>query len=264
MEDCMAKRWFVFTCSLVAYAAFLLTVLYGIGFVGNIYFQKTLDRGISTTPASSSAVDLALIALFGFQHSLMARDVFKKLILKFVPEPAERSVFVTCASLCLLLLFWQWRPIDHDLWNVSAGPVPIMFNVLYASGWLIVIVSTFLINHFDFTGLRQAYSYLIGRECTPLEFRQPLLYKLVRHPMMLGLLFSFWATARMSLGHLMFSTGMTVYILIGLAFEERDLMKNFGDTYQQYREQVPMLIPMLKRRRVMPDLNAIAASSPRE
>ena len=258
----MTKRLLIFLFGLSAYVTFLFTVLYGIGFVGNIYFRKTIDSTPIANPSFSFVIDLALIALFGIQHSLMARQVFKKRLTRLIPEPAERSLFVFCASLCLLLLFWQWHPIEGYLWIWPGNPILPM--ILYGVGWFIVILSTFLINHFDFTGLRQVYLYLIRRAYTPLEFKQDRLYTIVRHPMMLGLLISFWVTPQMSLGHLTFATGMTIYILVGLAFEERDLLKSFGNTYQQYRKQVPMLIPLLRRKRGTASLDAMPSSTTRK
>lgn len=260
----MTKRLLIFLFGLVAYATFLFTVLYGIGFIGNIYFRKTIDSAPNANPSVSLVIDLALIALFGFQHSLMARQGYKKRLAQLIPEPAERSAFVFCTSLCLLLLFWQWHPIEGYLWILSGTPIYILIMILYGTGWLIVILSTFLISHFDFAGLRQAYLYLIRREYTPLEFKQDLLYKIVRHPMMLGLLISFWMTPQMSFGHLIFATGMTIYMLIGLAFEEHDLLRSFGNIYQQYRKQVPMLIPLLGSKRDPANLEAMTAPTTRK
>jgi protein-S-isoprenylcysteine O-methyltransferase Ste14 len=238
-------------------------VLYGIGFIGNFYFRKTIDSAPNANPSVSLVIDLALIALFGIQHSLMARQGFKKRWTQLIPESTERSIFVFSVSLCLLLLFWQWRPIEGYLWILPGNPIYVLLMTLYGIGWLIVILSTFLVNHFDFAGLRQVYLYLIHREYMPLEFKQGLLYKIVRHPMMLGLLISFWVTPRMSVGHLIFATGMTIYILIGLAFEEHDLLRSFGSLYQQYRKQVPMLIPLLRRKRDMANLDAMTTSTTR-
>lgn len=260
----MTKRLLIFLFGLVAYVTFLFMVVYAIGFVGNIYFEKTIDSAPNANPSVSLVIDLALITLFGFQHSLMARQGFKKRLAQLIPEPAERSIFVFGVSLCLLLIFWQWHPIKGYLWILPSNPIYISLMILYGIGWSIVILSTFLINHFDFAGLRQVYLYLVHREYTPLEFKQGLLYKIVRHPMMLGLLISFWATPQMSFGHLTFATGMTVYILIGLAFEEHDLLKNFGNTYQQYRKQVPMLIPRLRRKRDTANLDAMTISTTRK
>lgn len=260
----MTKRLLIFLFGLIAYVTFVFTVLYGIGFIGNIYFKKTIDSAPIANPSVSLVIDLALIALFGFQHSLMARQGFKKQLTRLAPESAERSIFVFSVSLCLLLLFWQWRPIDGYLWILPGNPIYVLLMILYGTGWLIVILSTFLINHFDFAGLRQVYLYLIRREHTSLEFKQGLLYKIVRHPMMLGLLISFWVTPQMSLGHLTFATGMTIYIFIGLAFEEHELLRSFGTTYQQYRKQVPMLIPLLRRKRDITNLDTMTASTTRK
>ena len=260
----MTKRLMIFLFGLAGYVTFLFTIIYGIGFVDNIYFEKTIDSGSNTNSSVSLVIDLALIALFGFQHSLMARQGFKKQLTRLVPEPIERSIFVFSVSLCLLLLFWQWRPIDGYLWILPGNPIYVLLMTLYGIGWLIVILSTFLINHFDFAGLRQVYLYLIHREYTPLEFKQGLLYKIVRHPMMLGLLISFWVTPQMSFGHLTFATGMTIYILIGLAFEEHDLLRSFGTIYQQYRKQVPMLLPLPRRKRDTANDNVETASIARK
>lgn len=240
----MAKRFLTFAFALVAYATFLFAAVYGIGFLENVFFRKTIDSGQNTNPVTAVMMDISLLALFGLQHSLMARQTFKSLATRFIVKPAERSLFVLCTSVCLWMLFWQWRPLGMFLWSFASGPISVFFLVLYGFGWLIVILSTFLIDHFDFTGLRQAYLYLSGRPYRPVEFKQHFFYRIVRHPMMLGLLICFWATPKMSLGHLLFSTGMTLYILVGLIFEERDLLKSFGETYLRYRREVPLLIPL--------------------
>ena len=260
----MAKRLLVFGFGLAAYAAFLASVLYGIGFIGNLYVAKTVDTGVNANPATGLAVDLALIVLFGFQHSVMARRGFKRWIVQRMPEALERSIFVAGASLCLFLLFWLWRPFGQPIWTIPAGPIRDIVLVLYGLGWLIVVLSTFQLGHFDFAGLRQAWCYLVGRPYTPVEFKQPLLYRIVRHPLMLGLLISFWASPRMSVGHLLFSAGMTLYILIGLAFEEKDLVRDFGDSYRRYRNQVPMLLPRPGRRKAGSRQHAAAAAEARD
>jgi protein-S-isoprenylcysteine O-methyltransferase Ste14 len=222
----MMKRLPAFLFGVAAYVAFLYTFLYAIGL----------------------AVDLALIALFGIQHSVMARPGFKERWTRLVPGPIERSIFVLCASFCLLLLFREWRPVPGGLWDFPTGPMCSALTGLFWAGWLIALASSFLINHFDLFGLRQVYLYLRGIDYAPVAFRHPLFYKYVRHPLMLGFLIAFWATPHMSAGHLIFSLGMTVYIFIGIALEERDLLNKFGEEYEQYRRQVPMIIPLPRKK----------------
>ncbi len=232
-----------------AYLLFLATTLYGIGFTGNILVPKTVDVGAPGPPGASLVLDLMLIALFGIQHSLMARAAFKAWWRRAIPEPLERSVFVLAASVVMLLLFWQWRPLAAVVWNVSAGaPHDALLGVFWL-GWAITVSSTFLINHFDLFGLRQVYLFVRGIPYTPCPFDQPAVYRYVRHPVMLGFIVAFWATPRMTVGHLVFAAGMTVYILVGIAYEERDLLRIFGSEYEQYRRQVSMLLPVWRRSR---------------
>lgn len=240
----MAKRLLAFVFGVAVYLLFLFTVLYGIGFVGNVFVPKGVDGGPTSPLAISLPIDLGLIALFGVQHSVMARPTFKKWWLRLIPAPVERSLFVLGASLSLLLLFWQWRPLSGYIWNFSAGWMNVALTALFWIGWLDVVLSTFLINHFDLFGLRQVYLYLRGVDYTPVAFKQPLLYKYVRHPLMLAFLIAFWATPQMSVGHLLFAAGMTAFIFIGITLEERDLLKLYGEAYEQYRRQVSMLIPI--------------------
>lgn len=244
----MIKRLSVFLFGIAAYAVFLYTFLYAIGFVGNIVVPKGIDDGAQAPFLNALAVDLALIAFFGIQHSVMARPGFKKRWTRLIPEPTERSIFVLCASFCLLLLFREWRPMPDLVWDFSAGPLSSALTVLFWAGWVIALVSSFLISHFDLFGLRQAYLCLRGIDYTPVAFRHPAFYKYVRHPLMLGFLIAFWAAPRMSVGHLVFSLGMTAYIFIGIAFEERDLRKKFGEEYEEYRRQVSMIIPLTRRK----------------
>ena len=184
----MVRRFCVFAFGLAAYLLFLLTVLYAVGYVGGVYVRKGLDGGLNPSPALGLAADLGLIALFGIQHSVMARPSFKRWAARLIPEAANRSVFVLSACLSLWLLFWQWRPIPVYLWNVPSGPLYVLLEILYGLGWLIAILSTFLINHFDFTGVRQVWGYLMVAPYRPVDFKKRWLYKVVRHPMMLGLL----------------------------------------------------------------------------
>jgi protein-S-isoprenylcysteine O-methyltransferase Ste14 len=244
----MIKRLSAFLFGIAAYIAFLYTFLYGIGFVGNIIVSKGIDGGGQTPFLSALAVDLALIVIFGVQHSLMSRPAFKKRWTCLVPEQIERSIFVLSASFCLQLLFREWRPMPVLVWHVPAGPLSAALTGLFWAGWLIALASSFLINHFDLFGLRQVYLYLRGIDYIPVAFRHPAFYRYVRHPLMLGFLIAFWATAHMSAGHLIFSLGMTAYIFIGIALEERDLLNKFGEEYEHYRRQVPMIIPLPRKK----------------
>ena len=240
----MAGRLSIFLFGLAAYLVFAVTVLYGIGFIGNFVVPKAVGDGVPSAPAVAVAVDVALLALFGLQHSVMARPAFKAWWLRLVPEPLERSVYVLLSSACLALLFWQWRPLPGVVWDVASGPMHLVLRGLFWAGWLIVAASSFSIDHFDLFGLRQVTLCLRGQPYTPTPFKQPAVYRLVRHPLMLGFLVGFWATPRMSAGHLLFAAGMTAYILIGIRFEERDLLRVHGERYARYRDRVAMLIPL--------------------
>lgn len=244
----MAKRWLTLLFGCAAYLLFLVTTLYGIGFTGGFVVPKALDDGARGPLLAGLLMDLMLVALFGIQHSLMARVAFKAWWRRLVPTPAERSVFVLAASLALLLLFWQWRPLPGVVWSVPGGAGHALLLGAFGLGWLIVVLSTFLIDHFDLFGLRQVYLCWRGIAYSPVPFKQPAIYKYVRHPLMLGFVIAFWATPRMTVGHLVFAAGMTAYILIGIAFEERDLMRAFGTAYARYRQQVSMLLPLPTKR----------------
>ncbi len=244
----MVKRLLVFIFGVAVYLLFLFTILYGIGFVGNMLVPKDIDGGTPSPLVVALPINLSLIAIFGVQHSVMARSAFKKWWLRLIPEPIERSMFVLGASLSLLLLFWQWRPLTGYVWNFPAGLMNVVLMSLFWIGWLGVVLSTFLINHFDLFGLRQVYLYLRGIDYTPIPFKQASLYKYVRHPLMLALLIAFWATPQMSVGHLLIAAGMTAVIVIGIAFEERDLLRRYGEPYEQYRKQVSMLIPLPRKK----------------
>ena len=232
--------------AVAAYAFFFAVFLLLVGFVGNLPLPVTIDVGRAAPAGEAAAVDLLLIALFGVQHSVMARPAFKQWWTRLVPAPVERSTFVLAASLVLALLMWQWRPITSpDVWRAQGG-LATALGALSWAGWGVVLLSTFLINHFELFGLRQAFVSLLGRVIPSQEFRTPLLYKHVRHPIYLGFLIAFWATPRMTPGHLLFAIGCTVYILIGIWFEERDLVAHFGERYRRYREEAGMLLPSLK------------------
>jgi protein-S-isoprenylcysteine O-methyltransferase Ste14 len=221
--------------------------LYAIGFLGNFAVPKSIDSGPEGPVVAAVAIDAALLAAFALQHSIMARPWFKRMWTRIVPEPAERSTYVLFSSLALLLMFWQWRPIGGVVWSLDGEIAETVMLSLYATGLLIVLLSTFLINHFDLFGLRQVWLYMTRRPYTQLEFRIPLLYRYVRHPLYVGWLLTFWAAPVMTSAHLFFAVMTTAYILVAIRFEEADLVTLHGDKYQQYRKEVPMLIPAVRR-----------------
>lgn len=232
----------------LAYGVFFATFLYLIAFVGNLpLVPRTVDRGPLADPAFALATDLALIALFGLQHSVMARQGFKRAWTRIVPEPIERSMFVLCSSLVLLLLFACWRPITGAVWQ-SGGMGAVLLWAAFALGWLIVLLSTFLLDHFELFGLSQVYVHLRGRVLPAPAFRQPLFYRVVRHPLYSGFFLAFWAAPLMSVGHLLLAGGMSAYMLVAIRYEERDLVALFGADYAAYRRDVGMLAPRLRRR----------------
>jgi len=242
-------RLAVFTYGIVAYVLFLITFLYSIGFVGNIVVPKSIDSGVEGTLGSALIINIILLGLFAVQHSVMARPAFKQWWTTIIPSAMERSTYVLLSSLILALLFWQWHPMTGVTWSVENNVGSAILTGLFWVGWFIVLLSTFLINHFDLFGLRQIYINFQGKEYTSLEFRITSLYKYVRHPIMLGFIIAFWATPVMTAGHLMFAVVTTAYILIAIQFEERDLVNFFGDTYKKYQRQVSMILPMKKKTR---------------
>jgi protein-S-isoprenylcysteine O-methyltransferase Ste14 len=233
----------VFIYGVTCYLMFLGTFLYAIGFVGNFLVPKSLDSAPGMTFGQALLVNLGLLGLFALQHSLMARPAFKRWWTKFVPPPVERSTYVLFSSLALLLLFWQWQPMGGMVWHVENSTGRLLLYGLFTFGWLLVLVSTFLINHFDLFGLRQVYFHLRGKEYTPLKFATPGPYSLVRHPLYVGWFFAFWATPTMTAAHLVFALLTAGYILIAIQLEERDLLMAHGESYAEYRRQVPMLVP---------------------
>ena len=232
----------------VCYLVFLGAFLYSIGFVGNFLVPKSIDSGPAPALSVALLVNTTLLGIFAVQHSVMARPTFKRWWVRFVPQPVERSTYVLLSSLILLLLFWQWRPMPDVIWDVTAPAVRGLLWTLFTTGWLVVLASTFMINHFDLFGLRQVWLHLRARSYTPVHFRMTLLYRLVRHPIMLGFLVAFWATATMTAGHLLFALATTGYVLIALQLEERDLVAHLGESYRDYKRRVPMLLPWPRRR----------------
>lgn len=234
---------------LVVYVFFLATFVYAIGFVGNLpLLPKTIDSGAAGPLGEALLVNVALLGVFAVQHSMMARRGFKRWWTRLVPEAVERSTYVLAATLALALLLWQWRPIAEPMvWSASSTAAQIALHAVFWLGWAVLLISTFLINHFELFGLRQVYARLRGHEIPAPVFRTPLFYRHVRHPIYLGFVLAFWATPQMSAGHLLFAVATTGYILIGIWFEERDMVAQFGMRYRNYREQVGMLVPRLRK-----------------
>lgn len=244
----MVARLAILLYALVSYGIFTVSFLYALGFVGNYVVPKSIDVGASSSLSEAIVVNGLLMSLFAIQHSVMARPAVKRWLEKFLPAACQRSTYVLLSSLILLLLFWQWRPIPAPVWQAS-GALASVLTAIHWLGWVIALSSTYMIDHFDLFGLRQAFVALRGTEMPGQPFRTPLLYKIVRHPLMLGFLMAFWATPEMTVGHLLFALANTGYILVALQFEERDLIAEFGATYQDYRRRVPMLVPRLFTRR---------------
>lgn len=230
----------------ICYFIFLGTFLYAIGFVGNIAVPKSIDSVESSPVGPALLINTLLLGLFAVQHSVMARQGFKKMWIKIVPKSIERSTYVLFASSALILLFWQWHPLPDIIWSVNNSLVYYLLMDLFSIGWFIVLAGTFMVNHFDLFGLRQVYLYNRSKKYTELGFRTTALYKYMRHPIMLGFIIAFWATPTMMLGHLIFSIATTGYILIAVQIEEKDLTKIFGDDYRRYKENVAGFIPSKK------------------
>lgn len=226
-----------------SYLVGLAALVYAIGFVGNIAVPRGIDHGVAAPVGQAVAVNVLLLGAFGVQHSVMARPAFKRWWTRMVPRSIERSTYVLAAGLVLFLLFWQWRTMPAIIWDVTWQPGRLALQLLFWLGWVTVLASTFMINHFDLFGLRQVYLAWRSQPYTELGFRSPLLYRLVRHPLLLGFIVAFWASPRMTVGHLLFAIAATGYILIAVRLEERDLTAALGDQYRDYRRRVPMLFP---------------------
>jgi methanethiol S-methyltransferase len=236
-------RLIAFLYGLLSYAVFFGSFLYAVGFVSGLVVPKAIDDGAILPAAAALIIDLLLMSLFAIQHSVMARQSFKRWWTRFVPKPVERSTYVLLASLVLLLLFWQWRPLPETVWQIDDVEIAAAVMGLSFVGWFIVLTSTFLINHFELFGLHQVASNLAGKPMPAPRFRMPLYYRFVRHPIYLGFIIAFWATPHMTVGHLLFAAVTTGYILVGIALEERDLIDVFGEDYRRYKTRVAMLVP---------------------
>jgi len=242
----MFRRISIFLYGLFSYAVFFATFLYAVGFVGNFGVPRTLDSVPGDAFAISLLADLALLGLFAVQHSVMARPAFKRWFTRVVPQSAERSTYVLASSLALIALFALWQPLGGNVWTVTDATARGALWGAFAFGWLLVLVSTFLINHFDLFGLRQVWLQLLGKPYTALPFGTPLFYRYVRHPLYVGWFFAFWATPTMTVSHLVFAVMTTAYILVAIQLEERDLAA-FHPEYREYKRRVPMLIPGLRK-----------------
>jgi methanethiol S-methyltransferase len=238
------QRIAAFLYGVVCYLAFFGTFLYGVGFLGNLVVPKTIDAAPTIAFTHALLINAGLLLLFAVQHSVMARPWFKRAWTKFVPEPVERSTYVLFSSLALILVFWQWQPMGGVIWEVRSEGPRILLMLIYVSGCAILLLSSFLINHFDLFGLRQVWLYLRGQEYTQLRFRTPFLYRYVRHPLYVGWLLMFWASPVMTSAHLVFAVLSSAYIFAAIQFEEHDLMELHGEHYRRYRESVPMILPV--------------------
>jgi protein-S-isoprenylcysteine O-methyltransferase Ste14 len=250
----------------LSYLLFSCTILYAVVFVGNLpvsdlLVPKTIDSGAAGPLVPALLINTLLLGLFAIQHSVMARPAFKRWWTRFVPQPVERTTYVMLASLTMLLLYWQWRPMPELIWSVSHPGGVAVLHLIFWLGWALLLISTFLLNHFELFGLLQVWARLRGRTLPAPVFKMPSFYKRVRHPIYLGFLLAFWATPSMTAGHLLFAIGTSGYILLGIYLEERDLIALFGDQYRRYRQRVPMLIPLPWRKAVIDDATSRQAGA---
>jgi protein-S-isoprenylcysteine O-methyltransferase Ste14 len=258
----MPSKIAAFIYGIICYLIFFATFLYAIGFVGDLFVPKTIDSGAQGPLSSALLVDVCLLGLFAAQHSLMARQWFKRAWTRIVPEPVERSSYVLFSSLALLLLFWQWRPLGGVVWSVDNRAGLWTIYGLYFFGWVLLLICTFLIDHFDLFGLRQVWNHLLGRKQSQIDFKTPWLYRQVRHPLYLSWLIIFWATPRMTAAHLVFALATTAYIFLAIQLEERDLIRFYGESYRRYRKQTPMIFPLWPLRLRRGESRGIAAEKP--
>lgn len=244
------KKSMIFIYGILAYVIFLITFLYAIGFVGNMVVPKAIDSGTELALLPSIVINVILLTVFALQHSIMARPAFKKWFTTIISPAMERSTYILLSSLALLLIYWQWQPITTIVWETHNKISVTLMTGLFFLGWTIVLLSTFMINHFELFGLAQIFNNLKNRQTPNPKFQTNFLYKIVRHPIMLGFLIAFWATPRMTVGHLLFTIVTTLYILIAVKYlEEKDLKKAIGEKYETYQKEVPMLIPFTKRKK---------------
>jgi protein-S-isoprenylcysteine O-methyltransferase Ste14 len=245
------NRIITFLYGAVSYLVFLASFLYAIGFIGNFVVPKSLDSPAEGSRQTALLIDLGLLSLFALQHSIMARPAFKRIITRVIPPAAERSTYVLASCMALLFLFWQWKPLGGTVWQVHNEVGTMLLYGCFAFGWLLVLFTTFVINHFDLFGLRQVWRHLQGKPQAGLEFRTPFIYRIVRHPLYVGWFFAFWSAPVMTATHLLFATATTAYILVAIQLEERDLMAAHPE-YAAYREQVPMIVPGMPRNVIIP------------
>jgi len=241
------KKSIIFLYGILAYSIFLIAFLYAIGFIGDFIVPKSIDSGIESTWISSLFINVVLLSVFALQHSIMARPAFKKWFITIFSPAMERSTYILLSSLALLLIYWQWRPITTIIWQIEGEIAANILTGIFFTGWLIVLLSTFMINHFELFGLAQIFDNLKNRQTPNPKFQTNYLYQVVRHPIMLGFIIAFWATPTMTAGHLLFTTVTTIYILLAVKYlEEKDLRKFIGEKYETYQQEVPMIVPFTK------------------